>query len=160
MWHRNMRIFLILFHLQEIDGKAFLLLKSELMLKYMGLKLGHVVKLCSLIDRLKAQWTKWCRDKETSTTVKPTGQQLHSHKAPFTIWQRDKSWYKQSVDKHNAELRKTAPAAKISCQPPPPKYGQKWQFHRIFLDTVLKIIFSTKKIISIVRINIWICVLS
>jgi len=46
------------FRKHEIDGKAFLLLKSELMLKYMGLKLGPVVKLCSLIDRLKAQWTK------------------------------------------------------------------------------------------------------
>ena len=56
----------------------------------------------------------------------------------------------QYKDKHNAELRKTAPAAKVSCHkcsytsPPPPKYGQKWQFHTIFLDTFLKIIFKKK----------------
>ncbi|KAH9493103.1 Polycomb protein scmh1, partial [Bulinus truncatus] len=46
------------FRRHEIDGKAFLLLKSEMMLKYMGLKLGPVVKLCSIIDKLKARCSK------------------------------------------------------------------------------------------------------
>ena len=38
---------------QEIDGDALLLLKSEMMMKYLGLKLGPAVKLCYHIDRLK-----------------------------------------------------------------------------------------------------------
>jgi len=38
---------------QEIDGKALLLLNSDMMMKYMGLKLGPVLKLCSMIDRLR-----------------------------------------------------------------------------------------------------------
>ncbi|KAK3739683.1 hypothetical protein RRG08_053537 [Elysia crispata] len=42
-----------LFKKHEIDGKALLLLKSEMMLKYMGLKLGPVVKICSIIDKIK-----------------------------------------------------------------------------------------------------------
>ncbi|XP_013081997.2 sex comb on midleg-like protein 2 isoform X1 [Biomphalaria glabrata] len=46
------------FRRHEIDGKAFLLLKSEMMLKYMGLKLGPVVKLCNIIDKLKARCSK------------------------------------------------------------------------------------------------------
>ncbi|WAR09360.1 SCML2-like protein [Mya arenaria] len=37
----------------EIDGKALLLLNSDMMMKYMGLKLGPVLKLCNLIDRLR-----------------------------------------------------------------------------------------------------------
>jgi polycomb protein SCMH1 len=40
---------------QEIDGKALLLLTSEMMMKYMGLKLGPVLKLCNIIDKLKAR---------------------------------------------------------------------------------------------------------
>ncbi|RUS74854.1 hypothetical protein EGW08_017378 [Elysia chlorotica] len=47
-----------LFKKHEIDGKALLLLKSEMMLKYMGLKLGPVVKICSIIDKIKAQGFK------------------------------------------------------------------------------------------------------
>ncbi|GFS13841.1 polycomb protein Scm [Elysia marginata] len=47
-----------LFKKHEIDGKAFLLLKSEMMLKYMGLKLGPVVKICSIIDKIKAKGYK------------------------------------------------------------------------------------------------------
>lgn len=39
--------------LQEIDGDALLLLKSEMMMKYLGLKLGPALKLCYHIDRLK-----------------------------------------------------------------------------------------------------------
>ncbi|KAF0881648.1 NHS protein, partial [Crocuta crocuta] len=38
---------------QDIDGKALLLLKSDMMLKYMGLKLGTAVKLCHYIDGLR-----------------------------------------------------------------------------------------------------------
>ncbi|XP_075395263.1 sex comb on midleg-like protein 1 isoform X2 [Tenrec ecaudatus] len=37
----------------EIDGRALLLLKSDTMMKYMGLKLGIAVKLCYYIERLK-----------------------------------------------------------------------------------------------------------
>lgn len=38
---------------QEIDGKALLLLRSDMMMKYMGLKLGPALKLSYHIDRLK-----------------------------------------------------------------------------------------------------------
>lgn len=41
------------FFFQEIDGDALLLLKSEMMMKYLGLKLGPALKLCYHIDRLK-----------------------------------------------------------------------------------------------------------
>lgn len=44
-----------LFRKQEIDGKALLLLNSDMMMKYMGLKLGPVLKLCNLIDKLRAR---------------------------------------------------------------------------------------------------------
>uniref|UniRef100_H0XRE8 SAM domain-containing protein n=1 Tax=Otolemur garnettii TaxID=30611 RepID=H0XRE8_OTOGA len=39
----------------DIDGKALLLLKSDMMMQYMGLKLGTAVKLCYYIERLKEQ---------------------------------------------------------------------------------------------------------
>ncbi|XP_068007019.1 polycomb protein SCMH1 isoform X1 [Melanerpes formicivorus] len=42
-----------LFRKHEIDGKALLLLRSEMMMKYMGLKLGPALKLTYHIDRLK-----------------------------------------------------------------------------------------------------------
>uniref|UniRef100_A0A671EPD8 Scm polycomb group protein like 2 n=1 Tax=Rhinolophus ferrumequinum TaxID=59479 RepID=A0A671EPD8_RHIFE len=42
-----------LFRQHEIDGKALLLLKSDVMMKYLGLKLGPALKLCYYIDRLK-----------------------------------------------------------------------------------------------------------
>uniref|UniRef100_A0A2K5CG59 Scm polycomb group protein like 1 n=1 Tax=Aotus nancymaae TaxID=37293 RepID=A0A2K5CG59_AOTNA len=42
-----------LFRSHEIDGKALLLLTNEIMLKYMGLKLGTAMKLCHYIERLK-----------------------------------------------------------------------------------------------------------
>ncbi|XP_041352567.1 sex comb on midleg-like protein 2 [Gigantopelta aegis] len=42
-----------LFRKHEIDGKALLLLNSEMMMKYMGLKLGPVLKLCNIIEKLK-----------------------------------------------------------------------------------------------------------
>ena len=44
--------------LQEIDGKAFMLLNSEMMMKYMGLKLGPVLKLCNIIEKLRSR-LKW-----------------------------------------------------------------------------------------------------
>ncbi|CAN0301091.1 unnamed protein product [Lampetra fluviatilis] len=42
-----------LFRKHEIDGRALLLLKSEMMMKYMGLKLGPALKLAYHIDRLR-----------------------------------------------------------------------------------------------------------
>uniref|UniRef100_A0A8C0DBF8 SAM domain-containing protein n=3 Tax=Balaenoptera TaxID=9766 RepID=A0A8C0DBF8_BALMU len=42
-----------LFMQHEIDGKALLLLKSDVMMKYMGLKLGPALKLCYYIEKLK-----------------------------------------------------------------------------------------------------------
>ncbi|XP_030201392.1 sex comb on midleg-like protein 4 isoform X4 [Gadus morhua] len=41
------------FRKHEIDGDALLLLKSEMMMKYLGLKLGPALKLCYHIDRLR-----------------------------------------------------------------------------------------------------------
>ena len=40
---------------QEIDGKALLLLNSEMMMKYMGLKLGPALKICHIVNKLKAR---------------------------------------------------------------------------------------------------------
>lgn len=37
----------------EIDGKALLLLDSEVVMKHMGLKLGPSLKLCHYIEKLK-----------------------------------------------------------------------------------------------------------
>ncbi|KAM9433932.1 sex comb on midleg-like protein 4 isoform 1-T1 [Salvelinus alpinus] len=42
-----------IFRKHEIDGNALLLLKSEMMMKYLGLKLGPALKLCNHIDKLK-----------------------------------------------------------------------------------------------------------
>lgn len=44
-----------LFRKHEIDGKAFLLLNSDMMMKYMGLKLGPALKICNLVLRLKGR---------------------------------------------------------------------------------------------------------
>uniref|UniRef100_A0A3Q3X4T9 SAM domain-containing protein n=1 Tax=Mola mola TaxID=94237 RepID=A0A3Q3X4T9_MOLML len=41
------------FRKHEIDGDALLLPKSEMMMKYLGLKLGPALKLCYHIDKLK-----------------------------------------------------------------------------------------------------------
>ncbi|XP_023807719.1 sex comb on midleg-like protein 4 isoform X2 [Oryzias latipes] len=41
------------FRKHEIDGNALLLLKSDMMMKYLGLKLGPALKLCFHIDKLK-----------------------------------------------------------------------------------------------------------
>ncbi|XP_052465527.1 sex comb on midleg-like protein 2 [Carassius gibelio] len=42
-----------LFRKHEIDGKALMLLRSDMIMKYMGLKLGPALKLCHHIERLK-----------------------------------------------------------------------------------------------------------
>ncbi|XP_055249743.1 sex comb on midleg-like protein 1 isoform X2 [Moschus berezovskii] len=42
-----------LFREHAIDGKALLLLRSDTMIKYMGIKLGTALKLCHYIDKLK-----------------------------------------------------------------------------------------------------------
>jgi len=42
-----------LFRKHEIDGKALLLLNSDMMMKYMGLKLGPALKICNLIEKVK-----------------------------------------------------------------------------------------------------------
>ncbi|XP_055981304.1 sex comb on midleg-like protein 4 isoform X1 [Sorex fumeus] len=42
-----------LFRKHEIDGHALLLLKSDMVMKYLGLKLGPALKLCYHIDKLK-----------------------------------------------------------------------------------------------------------
>ncbi|XP_029705677.1 sex comb on midleg-like protein 4 isoform X1 [Takifugu rubripes] len=44
------------FRKHEIDGDALLLLKSEMMMKYLGLKLGPALKLSYHIDKLKQSW--------------------------------------------------------------------------------------------------------
>ena len=38
-----------------IIGKALLLLTSEMMMKYLGLKLGPALKICNIIDKLKGK---------------------------------------------------------------------------------------------------------
>ncbi|XP_045769428.1 polycomb protein Scm [Maniola jurtina] len=42
-----------LFRKHEIDGKALLLLNSDMMMKYMGLKLGPALKICNLVSKIK-----------------------------------------------------------------------------------------------------------
>ncbi|XP_071041062.1 polycomb protein SCMH1 isoform X1 [Parasteatoda tepidariorum] len=49
----NMSAYADLFRKHEIDGKALLLLNSDMIIKYMGLKLGPALKICSLIEKLK-----------------------------------------------------------------------------------------------------------
>ena len=41
-----------LFRSQEIDGNALLLLTQEMMMKYMGMKLGPALKICNIINKL------------------------------------------------------------------------------------------------------------
>lgn len=43
------------FRNHEIDGKALLLLTSDMMMKYLGLKLGPALKICNIIERLKGK---------------------------------------------------------------------------------------------------------
>ncbi|CAK1555152.1 unnamed protein product [Leptosia nina] len=42
-----------LFRKHEIDGKALLLLNSDMMMKYMGLKLGPALKICNLVSKIR-----------------------------------------------------------------------------------------------------------
>ncbi|KAL1021760.1 hypothetical protein UPYG_G00017630 [Umbra pygmaea] len=42
-----------LFKKHEIDGRALMLLRSDIIMKYMGLKLGPALKLCHHIEKLK-----------------------------------------------------------------------------------------------------------
>ncbi|XP_050674829.1 polycomb protein Scm [Leptidea sinapis] len=42
-----------LFRKHEIDGKALQLLNSDMMMKYMGLKLGPALKICNLASKIK-----------------------------------------------------------------------------------------------------------
>jgi len=44
-----------LFSLQEIDGKALLLLTREMIMSYMGLKLGPAIKLLCFVEELKTK---------------------------------------------------------------------------------------------------------
>uniref|UniRef100_A0A6A7FTB4 Polycomb protein SCMH1-like n=1 Tax=Hirondellea gigas TaxID=1518452 RepID=A0A6A7FTB4_9CRUS len=44
-----------LFRRHEIDGKALLLLNSDMMMKYMGLKLGPALKICNLINKVRGK---------------------------------------------------------------------------------------------------------
>lgn len=44
-----------LFREHDIDGKSLLLLNKDMMMKYMGLKLGPVLKLCKMIEKLQEQ---------------------------------------------------------------------------------------------------------
>ncbi|XP_058448446.1 polycomb protein Scm [Malaya genurostris] len=44
-----------LFRDHEIDGKALLLLNSDMLMKYMGLKLGPTVKICNLVKRVQGR---------------------------------------------------------------------------------------------------------
>lgn len=39
--------------LQEIDGRALLLMTSDIAIKYMNMKVGPALKLCSLVNQLK-----------------------------------------------------------------------------------------------------------
>lgn len=43
------------FRIHEIDGKALLLLTSDMMMKYLGLKLGPALKICNIIEKLKGK---------------------------------------------------------------------------------------------------------
>lgn len=44
---------------QEIDGKALLLLTREMIMSYMGLKLGPAIKLLGCIEDLKPKKSRW-----------------------------------------------------------------------------------------------------
>ncbi|XP_071069320.1 sex comb on midleg-like protein 1 isoform X2 [Dasypus novemcinctus] len=55
MDHQSFSPLADLFRHHDIDGKALLLLKSDMMIKYMGLKLGTAIKLCHYIERLKQE---------------------------------------------------------------------------------------------------------
>ncbi|CAG7819313.1 unnamed protein product [Allacma fusca] len=49
----NLAIHADIFRKHEIDGKAMLLLNSDMMMKYMGLKLGPALKICNIIGKFR-----------------------------------------------------------------------------------------------------------
>ena len=51
---RNIEIEIALNNL-NFPGKALLLLTSDMMMKYLGLKLGPALKICNIIDKLKGK---------------------------------------------------------------------------------------------------------
>lgn len=50
----------VVFIWQEIDGKALLLLNSDMMMRYMDLKLGPALKICNLVNRVKGRRHSTC----------------------------------------------------------------------------------------------------
>ena len=82
--------FLILFH-QEIDGNALLLLKSDMIMKYLGLKLGPALKLCYHIDKLKqAKFWRFLKGQKQSPDNRsqdhlPYQHPSHLHKMDFHL---------------------------------------------------------------------------
>lgn len=44
-----------MFRSHEIDGNALLLLTSDVMMKYMGMKLGPALKICNIISMIKGE---------------------------------------------------------------------------------------------------------
>ncbi|KAG8179438.1 hypothetical protein JTE90_026333 [Oedothorax gibbosus] len=52
---QSMSLYTDMFKKHDIDGKALLLLNSEMMMKYLGLKLGPALKVCNLIEKLKSR---------------------------------------------------------------------------------------------------------
>ncbi|KAA0706538.1 Sex comb on midleg-like protein 2 [Triplophysa tibetana] len=69
-----------LFRKHEIDGKALMLLRSDMVMKYMGLKLGPALKLCHHIERLK-------QGKKNSTSVRVECFSVLSVRRPLQIKQ-------------------------------------------------------------------------
>lgn len=68
------------FSLQEIDGKALLLLNSDMMMKYMDLKLGPALKICNLLSRVNLRLTP---TKEKPSPSKPA---IPMPKGPANEW--------------------------------------------------------------------------
>lgn len=50
-----LKVYADLFRSHEIDGRAFLLLNSDMMMKYMALKLGPALKICNLVSRVRGR---------------------------------------------------------------------------------------------------------
>merc|ERR1712156_569228 len=44
-----------MFKAHEIDGNALLLLTSDMMMKYMGMKLGPALKICNIINMIQGK---------------------------------------------------------------------------------------------------------
>ena len=44
-----------MFRSHEIDGNALLLLTSDMMMKYMGMKLGPALKICNIINMIQGK---------------------------------------------------------------------------------------------------------